>query len=131
MRDIKFRCFEKELGMFYIDKSSDYTLEFGNNKAILNTFCSDGKMDSFVADNVMQYTGLKDKNGKDVFESDIVSDHVGIGVVEYSDKHAGFRVNYKNGQCKWFYDYILNGERESIEVIGNIYEDKHPLGANK
>lgn len=71
----------------------------------------------FPADNLMLWTGLKDKN---VWESDIISDNVGIGVVEYSEKHAAFRINYKNGQCKWFHDY-LDSEMKTLEVIGNIY----------
>ncbi len=73
---------------------------------------------------VMQGLGIADSEGLEMYESDIVSDHVGVGVIEYCSKYAGFRVNYKDGQCKWFYDYKLKGERESIEVIGNIYE--HP-----
>jgi len=78
----------------------------------------------------MQYTGLKDKNGKEIYEGDIISDHVGIGEVEYVERHAAFRVNYHDGQAKWFYDYFLQGERESIEWIGNIYENPELLEDN-
>jgi uncharacterized phage protein (TIGR01671 family) len=71
---------------------------------------------------LMQFTGLQDINGKDICEGDIVIDHVGKGEVEYVEKYAGFRVNYGDGQAKWFYHYNLKGERESIEVVGNIHE---------
>lgn len=71
---------------------------------------------------VGQFTG-KYFGGDEIYEGDIVSDHVGIGVVKYSEKDGAFRVSYGDGQAKWFYDYILNGERESIEVIGNVHEN--------
>ena len=78
-----------------------------------------------------QFTGMLDKHGAPIFEGDILSDHVGIGVVEYSEKRASFRVNYGDGLCKWFIDYNLKGELESIEVIGNIHQHAHLLEQNK
>lgn len=71
---------------------------------------------------LMQFTGLHDKNGVEIYEGDIMQDHNGFGVVEWHS--SAFRVNYRNGYAKWFYDYTLKGEFESIEVIGNIYQ--HP-----
>lgn len=78
---------------------------------------------------LMQFTGLLDCNGVEIYEGDIVEDHVGIGVVEYSERKAAFKVNYRNGIGKWFIDYILKGERESIKVIGNIHQHAHLLVA--
>ena len=78
-----------------------------------------------------RFTGMHDKNGVPIFEGDIIKDHIGIGVVEYSEKRAAFRANYKDGTCKWFIDYNLKGELESIEVIGNIHQHAHLLEQNK
>lgn len=76
---------------------------------------------------IEQFTGLLDCNGVKIFEGDIVRDHNGIGEVQYSDKKAAFKVNYHDGFAKWFIDYNLKGERESIEVIGNIHQNSELL----
>jgi uncharacterized phage protein (TIGR01671 family) len=74
---------------------------------------------------LMQFTGLHDKNGVEIYEGDIVQDHIGTGVVEWHS--AAFKVNYRDGWAKWFYDYTLKGELESIEVMGNIYQNPELL----
>lgn len=68
---------------------------------------------------IMQYTGLKDKNGKEIYEGDIVRDLEGtIGVVEF--KHGKFQAL---DDAKWD---NLEFPDES-EIIGNIYEDPNLL----
>lgn len=74
-----------------------------------------------------QYTGLRDKNGVEIYEGYLIRDHVGVGEVKYSPEHAAYRVCYGDGRAKWFIDYNLPGEKESIEVIGNIYENPELL----
>lgn len=78
-----------------------------------------------------QFTGVYDNDGVEIFTNDIIQDHLGIGVVEYIDHRAAFRVNYLNGECKWFIDYILKGERESIKVVGNVHQNNGLLNKEK
>ncbi|EHV0193331.1 hypothetical protein KZZ71_001895 [Listeria monocytogenes] len=79
---------------------------------------------------VGQYTGLKDKNGKKIFEGDIVINSKGqIGYIAFLIQEAGFVVVLKNS------DYRL-GHRNTNEcyerathhkIIGNIHENPELL----
>ncbi len=81
---------------------------------------------------VMQYTGLKDKNGREIYEGDVVSYDIleGCGdrkaytsVVEYGE--YGFRPFTFNTVVEM--DDWYNYELRNFEVIGNIYENPELL----
>jgi len=69
---------------------------------------------------LMQYTGLKDKNGVEIYEGDILRDYDNelIGVVSFQD--GAFIVSWENEFCNTF-------EWSSESVIGNIYENPELL----
>jgi len=99
-REIKFRAWDKEKGML-------------NYRGIFNT------PNFFDNSNLMQYTGLKDKNGRDVYEGDILElNNLLFGKVEF--KFGCYRVYIKDAQV-----FILGIDiaQNNIEIIGNIYEN--------
>lgn len=75
---------------------------------------------------IMQYTGLKDKNGNNIYESDVIIDPDNdIWFVQWLDVQAGFVLKDAHSQ-KWC---TLDewGESTALEIKGNIYENPELL----
>ena len=81
---------------------------------------------------LMQYTGLKDKNGKEIYEGDIIfikgeTKLLDIkGKVEYSNTFAQFIIT-NTGSVANETEPLGDYEEENIEVIGNIYDNPELL----
>lgn len=82
---------------------------------------------------LMQSTGIKDKNGKEIFEGDVVKYKSKKGtftdIATYSKFYAFFGLKDDTGDLICSFDWLLeNVGKDGFEVIGNIYENPELLG---
>lgn len=73
---------------------------------------------------LMQYTGLKDKNGVKIFEGDIVRVEDKICYIAWSEYYSAFVLRFAD--CND--DMLGDSKPKYLEVIGNIYENSELLG---
>lgn len=113
-RQIKFRTWSKTNGMLDFD-----TLENAGWDFQMIRMFNEGKLDC----ELMEFTGLKDKNGKGIYEGDIVkaSYRNTPQVVEWIAKYAGFSIGGAMPERP------VNSDFTDWEIIGNIYENPELL----
>lgn len=125
MRDIKFRVWDKGNKEMLELQELDYENSYNGQPMIRTTMYND----YFDTEEMilMQYTELKDKNGKEIYEGDIIKyEDIRKGVVEYSKQHAQFILKETEN---------IVDENEALgefnikvfEVIGNVYNNPELL----
>ena len=131
---LRFRAWDKvaKVMIYHIEQTYDGLGNFQENENIedyvsdisFGCFADWLENDQFV---IMQSTGLFDKNGKEIFEGDLLRDSESIVIVKFKD--GEFIVDYRNMVGEWrnygsLFRYLKDYEGE---VIGNVYEHNHLL----
>ena len=106
MREIKFRAIRKVKSVTGESIVYEFTLkELANG--LVNVFFEDYYW--------LEYTGLKDKNGKEIYEGDII---------KHSYRSALTVIEWKQKETQW----SMGGyQSNTVEVIGNVYENSDLL----
>lgn len=142
MREIKFRGKPTENNTSYIEEEFVYgSLVIDSSKYYIVLSVNDNiKRDDYevymievIPETLGQYTGLKDKNGKEIYEGDIIFDSFyerkakvafleGAFWLDYIDNFKEYKTIHKR------YQLIANYDNKSVlEVIGNIYDNPELL----
>lgn len=125
MREIKFRAWSKKhsrylkvTGIHYDDnKLGGVFVIYGTVAGIPNTICLEPE-DVILE----QYTGLKDKNGKEIYEGDIIGQF---------DSNLVCPVKFGYGGFIPFTSDIMTFDNDYCEVIGNIHGNPELLGGEE
>nr|DAT38625.1 MAG TPA: YopX protein [Caudoviricetes sp.] len=132
MREIKFRVWNTLLKKYLPDNSvcilPDGDMVLYNLLSMLNVYKNPS--DILEGEDIIErWTGLKDKNGKDIYEGDICSftSKTGkhIGVVEWLDNLAGFGLRMVKNNFRYTFSGLdtMGVNLDTLKVIGNIHEN--------
>jgi len=119
-RILKFRVWSKLLKRFCLNTEDGY---FGQDEDFANGIF---RIESWDRKDIMQQsTGLTDKNGREIFEGDILKFNDYITRIIWSEEDAAFISKSKTGGAFLNPNYMLN-----FEIIGNVYENPELLNEN-
>lgn len=130
----KFRAWDKRKKEMFEVSGIDFAIMSAvDEKTKWSDFKQGGERKDII---LQQSTGLLDKNGKEIFDGDIVKHKYAVGeefksngiMVVGSETPDGFKIvglEMFDPKCSTTYFFDANNEiQEDVEIIGNIYEDE-------
>ena len=122
MREILFRGKRADNGEWVCDNS----VLFFSEKTKIYGALNEWREIEVIHETVGQYTGVIDKNGKKVFEGDVVEYAGSCGEIVFVERRGAFMSRERDMYCEWLSNLPQYGTG-IVEIIGNIYDNKEIL----
>ena len=121
MKELKMKAWLKKEKKMVAIIGIDFNYEYIRYTEDSNLFNSNYKIAEFKDIELLQFSGVKDKVGQELYEADVIKFNDGIddifGLISYDDEDGAYRVSYEN-----ITEHLLEREGD-FEIVGNIFEN--------
>ncbi len=121
MKEFKMKAWLKKEKKMVAIIGIDFNYEYIRYTEDDNLFNENYKTAEFKNIELLQFTGLKDNGGQELYEADVIKFNDGIddiyGLISYDDEDGTYRVSYEN-----ITEHLSEREGD-FEIVGNIFEN--------
>lgn len=119
----------KQKKMYYPEEmGADQLTLMSDGQGFINVHGRDTQLSKIYGDTMvpLMSTGLRDKNGKEIYLGDVIRDNTGLCVVAWNEKLASICLR-RNG---WAFDHFFEEavSPKDCEIVGNLYENPNLIG---